>query len=581
MKNIIIGTAGHIDHGKTTLIKYMTGIDTDRLPEEKEKNMTIDIGFSHFQEKNINIGIVDVPGHQKFIKNMLSGVAGINYILFIVSCDDGVMPQTIEHFEILKLLGIRNGVIVLTKKDLVTEERVEEVKKELREKFKGSFLENFEIMETSIKDIKSFERLKEKIVEDILKLEERVEEKEFLMYIDRSFSIKGYGTVVTGSVLSGELSLGENIYLYPQKEKLKVKSIERFGEKVETLESNTRGAINLSGVDYKDIKRGNFLYSNENLKPTNTIDVYFTFLDEEKIKSNQRVRVYFGTDEVLGKIRLLERYNSGWIAQIYLEKEIFVFRNQLGIMRNYAPTITLGGIKILDTQEKKINKRDVDYKERIENLKNIFENRNSLDEEKIKNEILKFLRDYHNKNNLKKGININDLKERLKYKKDDLEKVLNMMLEENLVKLDGKILSLFDFKIRLTKEEKNIKEKIFKIYKSTSISPVKYEIIKNMLISSGEKIEDIKVIHRYMVESEMIIYLDEDKYILSGYFKEIQKRLNDYFSFEENFKSGITLGKFRELIGNNRENSLSLILKLEKIGFLINKNNIRFLREKI
>ncbi|WP_300328186.1 DNA/RNA-binding winged helix domain-containing protein, partial [Fusobacterium sp.] len=271
----------------------------------------------------------------------------------------------------------------------------------------------------------------------------------------------------------------------------------------------------------------------------------------------------------------------GWIAQIYLEKEIFVFRNQLGIMRNYAPTITLGGIKILDTQEKKINKRDVDYKERIENLKNIFENRNSLDEEKIKNEILKFLRDYHNKNNLKKGININDLKERLKYKKDDLEKVLNMMLEENLVKLDGKILSLFDFKIRLTKEEKNIKEKIFKIYKSTSISPVKYEIIKNMLISSGEKIEDIKVIHRYMVESEMIIYLDEDKYILSGYFKEIQKRLNDYFSFEENFKSGITLGKFRELIGNNRENSLSLILKLEKIGFLINKNNIRFLREKI
>ncbi|WP_300329273.1 selenocysteine-specific translation elongation factor, partial [Fusobacterium sp.] len=298
MKNIIIGTAGHIDHGKTTLIKYMTGIDTDRLPEEKEKNMTIDIGFSHFQEKNINIGIVDVPGHQKFIKNMLSGVAGINYILFIVSCDDGVMPQTIEHFEILKLLGIKNGIIVLTKKDLVTEERVEEVKKELRKKFKGSFLESFEIMETSIKDIKSYERLKEKIVEDILKLEERVEEKEFLMYIDRSFSIKGYGTVVTGSVLSGELGLGENIYLYPQKEKLKVKSIERFGEKVETLESNIRGAINLSGVDYKDIKRGNFLYSKEDLKPTNIIDVYFTFLDEEKIKSNQRVRVYFGTDEV-------------------------------------------------------------------------------------------------------------------------------------------------------------------------------------------------------------------------------------------------------------------------------------------
>ena len=581
MKNIIIGTAGHIDHGKTTLIKYMTGIDADRLPEEKEKNMTIDIGFSHFQEKNINIGIVDVPGHQKFIKNMLSGVAGINYILFIISCDDGIMPQTIEHFEILKLLEIKNGIIVLTKKDLVTEERVEEVKKEIREQFKNSFLENFKIFETSIKDIKSFEILKEKIVEDVLKLQEKEEKKEFLMYIDRSFSIKGYGTIVTGSVLSGEVKTGESVYLYPQKEKLKIKSIERFEKKEEILEKNTRGAINLSGVDYKNIKRGNFLYSKDDLKSTDIIDVYFSYLDEKKIKNNQRIRLYFGTDEVLGKIRLLEKYSSGWLAQIYLEKDIFIFKNQLGIIRNYAPTITLGGIKVLDISEEKINKKNNNYNERIENLKNIFENKSSLNNEKIKDEILKFLNDYHKENNLKKGININELKENLKYKKDNLEIILDEMLKENLIKIDGKDVSLLDFKIKLNKEQKNIKEKIFKIYKNTSISPVKYEIIKNMLISSGEKSENIKVIHRYMVDSEMIIYLDEDKYILSGYFKEIQKRLISYFSIEENFISGITLGKFRELLGVNRENALSLILKLEKIGFLINKNNVRFLREKV
>ena len=581
MKNIIIGTAGHIDHGKTTLIKYMTGIDADRLPEEKEKKMTIDIGFSHFQEKNINIGIVDVPGHQKFIKNMLSGVAGINYILFIISCDDGIMPQTIEHFEILKLLEIKNGIIVLTKKDLVTEERVEEVKKEIREQFKNSFLENFKIFETSIKDIKSFEILKGKIVEDVLKLQEKEEKKEFLMYVDRSFSIKGYGTIVTGSVLLGEVKTGESVYLYPQKEKLKIKSIERFEKKEEILEKNTRGAINLSGVDYKNIKRGNFLYSKDDLKSTDIIDVYFSYLDEKKIKNNQRIRLYFGTDEVLGKIRLLEKYSSGWLAQIYLEKDIFIFKNQLGIIRNYAPTITLGGIKVLDISEEKINKKNNNYNERIENLKNIFENKSSLNNEKIKDEILKFLNDYHKENNLKKGININELKENLKYKKDNLEIILDKMLKENLIKIDGKDVSLLDFKIKLNKEQKNIKEKIFKIYKNTSISPVKYEIIKNMLISSGEKSENIKVIHRYMVDSEMIIYLDEDKYILSGYFKEIQKRLISYFSIEENFISGITLGKFRELLGVNRENALSLILKLEKIGFLINKDNVRFLREKV
>ena len=150
MKNIIIGTAGHIDHGKTTLIKYLTGIDTDRLPQEKEREMTIDIGFSYIKEKNINIGIVDVPGHQKFIKNMLSGVSGINYVLFLIASDDGIMPQTVEHFEILKLLGIKSGMIILTKTDLVSKEKISELKSQIKERSKGSFLENFDIWRTSI-----------------------------------------------------------------------------------------------------------------------------------------------------------------------------------------------------------------------------------------------------------------------------------------------------------------------------------------------------------------------------------------------------------------------------------------------
>lgn len=292
MKNIIIGTAGHIDHGKTTLIKYLTGIDTDRLPQEKEREMTIDIGFSYIKEKNINIGIVDVPGHQKFIKNMLSGVSGINYVLFLIASDDGIMPQTVEHFEILKLLGIKSGMIILTKTDLVSKEKISELKSQIKERFKGSFLENFDILETSTKDIESFDRLKIKLLEDISKLDLENQNKDFLMYIDRSFTIKGVGAVVTGSVSSGKINLGDNIYLYPARKKLKIKSIENFGNRLETLEENCRGALNLGSVDYKEIKRGDFLCSDDSLVSSDRIDIFLTSLENKTIKNNQKVKSF-------------------------------------------------------------------------------------------------------------------------------------------------------------------------------------------------------------------------------------------------------------------------------------------------
>ena len=206
MKNIIIGTAGHIDHGKTTLIKNLTGKDTDTLPEEKKRGITIDIGFSYLEiSENKKIGIIDVPGHEKFIKNMIAGISGINYILLTVACDDGVMPQTEEHFNIAELLGIKYGVIVLTKCDLVNEEQKSLVKKEIKNLVKNSFLENAEILETSAKDKNSYEKLKSFLIKDIEKCEKedkKSKEKDFRMYVDRTFSVKGFGTVITGTVLS-------------------------------------------------------------------------------------------------------------------------------------------------------------------------------------------------------------------------------------------------------------------------------------------------------------------------------------------------------------------------------------------
>lgn len=569
MKNIVIGTAGHIDHGKTTLIKFLTGIDPDRLPEEKEKQMTIDIGFSFIKDKNMNISIIDVPGHQKFIKNMLSGVFGINYVLFLIACDDGIMPQTIEHFEILKLLDIKSGLIILTKTDLVASERIEKLKLEVKERFKGSFLENFEMIETSSKDAKSFENLKIKILKNISKLNLKNRKEDFLMYIDRSFSIKGAGTVVTGTVSSGKINLGDNLFLYPDRKKLKVKSIEKFGEKCDFLEENSRGALNLNGIEYKKIKRGYFLSSNDNLISTDRIDVSISILEEKSIKNNQKIRIYLGTDETIGKILFFEKN----LGQVIFEEKIFCFEDQLGIIRNYSPLETLGGIRILNTKAQKISKKNIDYSNYIENLKDIFEKKdlNQKKNYKSKEKFIEELEKFHKNYPLKKGIKFNKLD-------FNIQDILNDLEKENYIKIIDNFVSLYNFKIKLTKSEKDLKEKIFKIYKNSRFYVVKYEIIEKSLENDFSK-NEISKIHKYMVENEMIIYLEEDKFILSGFFKETQKKLIDYFSCEENFKKGMTLGEFRNLIQTNRESAISIMSKLEKINFLINKENIRFLRK--
>lgn len=578
MKNIIIGTAGHIDHGKTTLIKYLTGIDTDRLPEEKEKKMTIDIGFSFFKTEDLNIGIVDVPGHEKFIKNMLSGTTGINYVLFVIACDDGIMPQTIEHLEILKLLKINIGIIVLTKTDLVKQEKIEALKKEIENKFGKDFFANFSFMETTTKDIKTFENLKEKIIDDVKKIEFLEKKENFLMYIDRSFSIKGFGTVVTGSISSGNIKLGENLFLYPKKIKVKIKSIENFGQKVTALSQNERGALNLNGIDFKNIKRGDFLYSKNDLVETDRIDVYFTILDKKLLKNNQKIRIYLGTSELLGKILLFKKIENGWLGQIIFENKVFVFNNQLGILRNYSPVITLGGIKILNIYGEKIKKNTPLYENYLENMIENFQSKNLKEQKNITlaNDIKIFLENYHKENHLKKGISLFQFKKIFNNKKD-LENILENLKLEKVIKIENGIVSLENFKIKLNKDEKIVKEKIFKIYKNTRFYVLKYEIIENML---SENKDMTKQIHNYMLENEMIISLGDRNYILSGYFKEVQKILIDYFSTKDTEINGISLGEFRNILGINRESSLLIILKLEKINFLINKKNIRFLRRE-
>ncbi len=258
MKNVIIGTAGHIDHGKTTLIKALTGRETDTLEEEeKRRGISINCGFTYFKlPSNKRAGIVDVPGHEKFIKNMFSGAAGIDIVLFVVAGDEGVMPQTIEHLDILSFLNVKKGIIVLTKCDVVDNEFIELVKDDIREKTKGTFLDNAEIVEVDSISRNGIDNLVKKIDDMSNDIDDKNENSPARLNIDRVFSVKGFGTVVTGTLLEGKISIDDDLVIYPNNLKTKIRSIQVHGQSVETAYAGQRTAINISNIKVEELKRG-------------------------------------------------------------------------------------------------------------------------------------------------------------------------------------------------------------------------------------------------------------------------------------------------------------------------------------
>ena len=255
-RDLILGTAGHIDHGKTSLVKALTGIDCDRLPEEKARGITIDIGFARLDLGDYRLGIVDVPGHERFVKNMLAGATGIDLALLVVAADDSVMPQTREHLEILRLLGLRHGLIALTKCDTVDETTREVVELEVRELVQGSFLEHAPILRTSAHTGEGIPELKAAIADICRKVEERTGKEWFRMAIDRSFVVQGHGTVVTGSVTSGSLKVGDEVEWQPRGERVRVRSLQNHDQPVEEVHRGMRAAVNLAGIHHEDVVRG-------------------------------------------------------------------------------------------------------------------------------------------------------------------------------------------------------------------------------------------------------------------------------------------------------------------------------------
>lgn len=361
MKNFIIGTAGHIDHGKTELIRALTGTDTDRLKEEKERGISIELGFAEMElPGGVTAGVVDVPGHEHFVKNMLAGATGFDLVLLVVAADDGVMPQTLEHLTIVDLLGVWDGVVAITKADLVDEEMVELVMEDVAEALAGTALEGAEMVVTSSRTGQGLDELRSALVRAAGRARERDSSGPFRLPIDRVFTLKGIGTVVTGTLWEGSVAEGDEAVIQPSGRKVRVRNVQVHGKEVERALAGQRVALNLPGISTDEIERGDVIGTPGHLHPTLMVDGLFHLITgaPRALKNRARVRFHHGTREVMARVVLLggkEELAPGESSyvQLRLEKPAVALYGDRYILRSYSPVTTIGGGRILDSHPRK------------------------------------------------------------------------------------------------------------------------------------------------------------------------------------------------------------------------------------
>ncbi|NUN24554.1 MAG: selenocysteine-specific translation elongation factor, partial [Candidatus Jettenia caeni] len=584
-EHLIIGTAGHIDHGKTSLVKALTGIDADRLPEEKQRGLTIDIGFAYLDlNSDYRISIVDVPGHERFVKNMLAGATSINLVLFVIAADDGVMPQTVEHLEIINLLGIQHGIVVVTKKDLVTDEWLEVVQDDIKRILAGTTLEHAPILPVSTITGEGIESCKAMIKKLITQVKVRGSDRVFRLPIDRSFTISGYGCVVTGPILGGQISVDNEVEILPLKKTLRVRGIEVTGEQVHTAFAGQRAAINLTGIKSGEVKRGYELSIPGYLEPTNLIDATLKLIKSIKnpLKNRTRIRFHSNTSEVMGRVILLDRDSlkpgEESCIQIFLENLITTERNDRFIIRSYSPAYTIGGgvvlrsnttrlkrfkgetLKILKTlasgnladiieqiylnnSHAVLTSDDISRQANIHpsiaaditaelvkkgsllkfdiDGKGVVFHRNII--AALREEILHILRTFHKENPLKAGIEETYLKTLLRKDTHPLSIAasLSTLKREKTIKvIDGK-LSLKDFEIELSAQDKSKANKIEEFFLHAGFTPPSIEEVYTKFGTSSKSTISL------LVEQKKIIALENDLYFhtttldtLKGIIKE-------------------------------------------------------------
>lgn len=626
MKNIVIGTAGHIDHGKTTLIKALTGRDTDTLAEEKRRGISINLGFTYFDlPSNKRAGIVDVPGHEKFIKNMLAGASGIDIVLLVVACDEGVMPQTVEHLDILTFLNVKKGIVVLTKCDTVDDDLIELAKEDVAEKIKNTFLESAQIIEVDSLSKKGIDKL----VNAIDELSEEIEGSDnnlpARINIDRVFSVNGFGTVITGTLLEGKISIEDDLIIYPKNLDTKIRSIQVHGENVDVAYAGQRTAINISNVKVDSIQRGDVLAAKNSLEESMMLDVKISIVNHSNktLKHWDRLRLYHGSREILCRVvplnvETIESGQSGY-AQLRLEESIVAKKGDKFVLRSYSPMETIGGGFIIDISSKKHKRFDDDLiktlkikekgelrdileeylkvnlntymtvkdlmsysgesesniidsmeklisEEKVLIINNIYIHTNKYNQ--IKYDTKEILSSYHKKYRLRKGILKEELRSKLdsKLKIKDIDVLLEYMSNENLIKLDNNIVSLHDFEVVFNDKQKEIELNIKGKLNDGSTLPILS--IENICEKNHYYLEVLEAMIGNSVEK-----LDDENVIDKNIYDSVKSELINYL--KENKE--ITLGEYRDLINSNRKNCMIILENFDRKKITKRQENKRVL----
>jgi selenocysteine-specific elongation factor len=372
-KNVIVGTAGHIDHGKSALVEALTGTHPDRLEEEKRRGITIDLGFAFLEENGVRFGFIDVPGHERFVSNMLAGAAGIDLVLLVIAADESIKPQTREHFDICRLLGVKRGVVALTKSDLIDADMLELVRLEAEEYLRGSFLERAPIVPVSAKSKAGIAELKKALQEVAREATGKDSMRYFRLPIDRAFAIKGFGTVVTGTLISGSVGPGDEVELFPSGMRLRVRGVESGGKSVERAVAGQRTAVNLASIEHTAVKRGMSLASPGHFRSTRRVDARLTLLaSAQKMKNRSRVHFHAGTAETIAEICLHGQSDlapgQSALANLRLQDEVLLLSSDRFIVRQFSPVITIGGGVVLDPLARRPMLRDTGRSAFLETL---------------------------------------------------------------------------------------------------------------------------------------------------------------------------------------------------------------------
>ena len=634
MKQIILGTAGHIDHGKTSLIRALTGIDTDRLKEEKERGITIELGFAHLALPDGRLlGIVDVPGHEKFVKNMVAGATGIDLVALVIAADEGVMPQTREHLEICSLLKIKYGFVVLTKVDMVDSDWLELVREDVKEYLSETFLAEAPVAEVSSVTGEGIPELIELISQMTAKIPERDMGHLFRLPIDRVFTMKGFGTVITGTSISGQIRTGDDVTIYPQGITSKIRGIHVHNQAMEEVHAGLRTAINLQGIEKMMLQRGNVVATKDALRATYMLDVVLDLLPSapRKLKNRAKVRFHAGTAEIISTLVLLDRdeLNPGetCLAQIRMDAPTTVLKGDRYVLRSYSPVRTIGGGQILHPlpgkkkrfQERILNELKLLEKGEEEEIIEVFvsmgrfqgvgeeelsflvnmsrkkltEQLNALKArrriirfdkeqgtmihadfmEKAREELLETLSEYHKAFPLKQGLIKEELRSRMAGPKGPklFNHLIQQLAKEEALVQEKEVVRLKDHQVTLAQDQEKVRVELENIYADGRLQPPYFKEIKSKF--QGNSASEVLGV---MVKDGVLVKVKEDLYFHRSAMETLENELVDFLKAN----GEITTPQFKEMTGASRKYTIPLIEYFDKSQVTVRVGDSRVLRKK-